>query len=123
MKIANRIAVKTFPRSTTQPVISSYSRQDESNLKADGRLNVKSVKLFADGALGSRGAALLEDYSDRPGWSGFLLTREEIWEPLIRKWYREVRGFDFNLKCLLILEPGMASGMKSCIRPCLPADT
>jgi predicted amidohydrolase YtcJ len=31
------------------------------------------VKLYVDGALGSRGAALLEDYADRPGSRGLLL--------------------------------------------------
>lgn len=35
-------------------------------------LSVRSVKLFADGALGSRGAALLADYSDQPGNRGLL---------------------------------------------------
>ena len=33
-------------------------------------LNIRSIKLFADGALGSRGARLLEPYSDAPGQSG-----------------------------------------------------
>ncbi|TCJ12610.1 amidohydrolase [Flaviaesturariibacter flavus] len=37
-------------------------------------LNVRSFKVYADGALGSRGAALLHPYSDKPGWSGFLLS-------------------------------------------------
>jgi predicted amidohydrolase YtcJ len=37
-------------------------------------LRVKSIKLYADGALGSRGAALLEPYSDDPGNSGLLVT-------------------------------------------------
>jgi predicted amidohydrolase YtcJ len=40
---------------------------DRSN---DRRLVVRSVKAFYDGALGSRGARLLEDYSDRPGHRG-----------------------------------------------------
>jgi predicted amidohydrolase YtcJ len=35
-------------------------------------LKVKSVKLFFDGALGSRGAAFFEDYSDDPGNNGLL---------------------------------------------------
>ncbi|MEO8160750.1 MAG: amidohydrolase [Arenimonas sp.] len=35
-------------------------------------LTVRAVKLFADGALGSRGAALLEPYSDAPGNRGLL---------------------------------------------------
>ena len=38
-----------------------------------GLLTVRAVKLYADGALGSRGAALLEDYSDRPGHRGLFL--------------------------------------------------
>ena len=33
-------------------------------------LTIRAIKLFADGALGSRGAWLLEPYSDRPGHSG-----------------------------------------------------
>lgn len=38
------------------------------------RLNVSSFKVYADGALGSRGACLLHPYSDKPGTSGFLLS-------------------------------------------------
>ncbi len=38
----------------------------------EDRLTVRSVKLFADGALGSRGAALLAPYSDKPDQRGLL---------------------------------------------------
>src|SRR5262245_64593028 len=38
--------------------------------KLDGMLTVRSVKAYYDGALGSRGARLLADYSDRPGHRG-----------------------------------------------------
>src|SRR5690606_18253373 len=38
------------------------------------RLHVQCFKLYADGALGSRGACLLQPYSDSPGRYGFLLT-------------------------------------------------
>jgi hypothetical protein len=38
---------------------------------------VRSVKIYTDGALGSRGAAMLEPYSDRPDHSGLLLTSAE----------------------------------------------
>ncbi len=38
------------------------------------RLNVRSFKVFADGALGSRGAALKEPYSDRHGHYGAMVT-------------------------------------------------
>ena len=41
---------------------------------AGGRLQMTGVKLYMDGALGSRGAALLADYSDEPGNRGLLVT-------------------------------------------------
>ena len=40
----------------------------------DGRIWIRSFKLYADGALGSRGAALLASYSDDPGNTGLLVT-------------------------------------------------
>ena len=40
------------------------------------RLMVKGVKVYGDGALGSRGAALIAHYSDKPGWGGFLLSSQ-----------------------------------------------
>jgi len=39
-----------------------------------GRLWLRAIKLVADGALGSRGAAMLEDYSDEPGNRGLITT-------------------------------------------------
>lgn len=44
---------------------------------ASGRLQMRMVKLYVDGALGSRGAALLEDYSDDAGNRGLTLLRPE----------------------------------------------
>ena len=38
------------------------------------RLNVRSVKVYVDGALGSRGALLIDDYSDRKGHRGIIVT-------------------------------------------------
>lgn len=40
----------------------------------DARIVVRAVKAYADGALGSRGAVLLEPYHDRAGWKGLFLT-------------------------------------------------
>ena len=40
-------------------------------------LNVSSFKVYADGALGSRGACLLQPYADKPEWSGFLLSSQK----------------------------------------------
>lgn len=44
----------------------------------NGRLWIRAIKLTADGALGSRGAALLEDYSDEPGNRGLVVTPPEV---------------------------------------------
>ena len=38
------------------------------------KLYIRAFKFYADGALGSRGACLLQPYSDKPGWQGFLLS-------------------------------------------------
>jgi predicted amidohydrolase YtcJ len=40
----------------------------------DARLTIRGVKLYADGALGSRGAALIEPYSDDPGNLGLMVS-------------------------------------------------
>jgi len=49
------------------------------------KLNVCSFKLYADGALGSRGACLLEPYSDKKDHFGFLLSSKENLENTVRK--------------------------------------
>ena len=50
-----------------------------------GRLVMRSVKLYGDGALGSRGAALLEDYSDDPGNRGLLFASQAQVESNMRR--------------------------------------
>lgn len=42
-----------------------------------GKLTVRSVKMYADGALGSRGAAMLAPYSDDPANTGLLVSKPE----------------------------------------------
>ncbi|BAO55520.1 amidohydrolase [Nonlabens marinus] len=49
---------------------------DKGIIKTD-RLNVRSIKFYADGALGSRGAAMKEEYSDRENHFGALLSSVE----------------------------------------------
>ncbi|MCZ4245323.1 amidohydrolase [Pedobacter punctiformis] len=53
-------------------------------IKTD-RLNVRAFKVYADGALGSRGACLLQPYSDMPGKSGFLLSDQKHFEEVAAK--------------------------------------
>jgi predicted amidohydrolase YtcJ len=49
----------------------------------NNRFTVRTIKAVFDGALGSRGAALLAPYSDAPDTSGFLTEKEEKLEPML----------------------------------------
>lgn len=65
---------------------------------ADERLWVRSVKVYADGALGSRGALLKEPYHDHPGHHGLqLATRDEF--ARVARWCR-THGFQMNTHCI-----------------------
>ncbi|MBU1421606.1 MAG: amidohydrolase [Bacteroidetes bacterium] len=48
----------------------------------DGMLTIRAVKMYADGALGSRGAALIEDYSDDPVNRGLTLLSDSEMEKI-----------------------------------------
>ncbi len=58
------------------------------------RLTVRSVKVYADGALGSRGAAMLAPYSDDPSNSGLILSRPEHVLAIARR--AKAAGFQVN---------------------------
>ncbi len=65
------------PLATLQPIFDKGPIPDYHQ----HHLAVQAIKLYADGALGSRGAALLAPYSDEPGTSGFFVTPpEEIYK-------------------------------------------
>ena len=54
--------------------LARYFRRGPQSGLHDGRLWIRAIKISADGALGSRGAALLDPYSDEMGHSGLILT-------------------------------------------------
>ena len=72
-----KLAVRMYGMiSSTDPelgsILASGPTVDDNDL-----YSVKSVKVYTDGALGSRGAAMLEPYQDRPDHSGLLLTSQQ----------------------------------------------
>jgi predicted amidohydrolase YtcJ len=67
---AGRLRTRLYVMAAGLPTMRALGRPDP----GDGMLAVRAVKLYADGALGSRGAALLEPYADDPGNSGLLVT-------------------------------------------------
>jgi predicted amidohydrolase YtcJ len=56
---------------------SNFQYLEEKGIIKTERLHIRGFKLYADGALGSRGACLLQPYSDRPGYYGFLLNTQK----------------------------------------------
>lgn len=62
------------------------------------RLTVRAVKLYADGALGSRGAALLAPYSDQPGQRGLLFEQDAAMAGKIERALRA--GFQVNVHAI-----------------------
>lgn len=61
-------------------------------------LSVHSFKLYADGALGSRGACLLAPYSDQPGHYGFLIHAPSYLDSVAAK--VAAMGFQLNSHCI-----------------------
>src|SRR5712675_1850995 len=51
------------------------------------RLTVRSVKLIADGALGSWGAALISPYSDKPDTQGLLIVPPQVLHRQVEQFY------------------------------------
>ena len=64
----------------------------------DGHLWVRAIKLYSDGALGSRGAALLAPYSDDPGNTGLLVTAPAQIQAIATRALR--RGFQVGVHAI-----------------------
>ncbi|KAI9571870.1 amidohydrolase family-domain-containing protein [Boletus coccyginus] len=62
------------------------------------RLNLRSVKLFTDGALGSFGAALLEPYSDNPSSNGLMLIQVQTLSAFVNQFWQD--GWQVNIHCI-----------------------
>ncbi len=69
----------------------NFDYLDKNGIIKTDRLHVRGFKVYSDGALGSRGACLLEPYSDRPGYRGFLLSKPEHFDSVANWIYQ--KGF------------------------------
>ncbi|THU97871.1 hypothetical protein K435DRAFT_777773 [Dendrothele bispora CBS 962.96] len=63
-----------------------------------GRVTVRSIKLYTDGALGSWGAALLEPYSDKPDTKGILRSNPDALSKLVKQFHKD--GWQVNIHCI-----------------------
>lgn len=67
------------------PDASRLLQEGPSPQRCGNKLSVRGIKLYIDGALGSRGAALLAPYSDSPASSGLLVNSEAVLFPILTR--------------------------------------
>ncbi|MCW3108768.1 MAG: amidohydrolase [Segetibacter sp.] len=60
----------------------NYNRYLHKEPYKSDKMFVKGIKVYADGALGSRGACLLQPYADKKGWYGFLLKDKKYFDSI-----------------------------------------
>lgn len=80
------------------PQFDILSKNGPINSYADDLLSLRSVKLYSDGALGSRGAAMLADFTDDPGNQGLLFFDQKDMDSLV---YKTVsKGYQTNVHAI-----------------------
>ncbi len=82
-------AGEEFDKLSEKGPVDSYS---------DDMLALRSVKLYSDGALGSRGAAMIDSYSDDPGNNGLLFYDQEQMNEMVLKVTE--KGFQANVHAI-----------------------
>ena len=73
----NKLPVRVYAMLDVMDPANDIYLREGPLIDPENMLVIRSVKISADGALGSRGAALFEDYSDQPGQKGLLLVNDE----------------------------------------------
>lgn len=88
--LKKRLSIREYAMIMLDP--KSLTKVLDQGIYTSDELDIRSFKIVADGALGSRGACLLHPYSDAPS-SGFLLQEPKILDSLIA----QVAASDFQL--------------------------
>lgn len=84
LQAEQQLGVRIYPMlSAKDPELENWFQQGIIDDASDW-LDIRSVKIYGDGALGSRGAALLADYSDQPGQRGLLVTEPDALTEIMR---------------------------------------
>jgi predicted amidohydrolase YtcJ len=98
LKSAGELPVRAAVFLTDDAALLDRWFQRGPEIDPDARLTVRGVKLYADGALGSRGAALLEPYSDDPGNMGLMVSTGDHLEEVAHKAY--AKGFQVAIHAI-----------------------
>ena len=80
-----KVRIYTMLSGNDSELLSSWYKTGPEIGLGDNMLTVRSIKLYSDGALGSRGAWLLEEYSDMPGAFGHNVTPMEEIEKVVNE--------------------------------------
>ena len=80
------------------PSIENFEQFLYKGIYQTDRLRIGSIKLFADGALGSRGAKLIKPYTDDPGNSGLLVADADYLRNTCKDAYKY--GYQVNTHCI-----------------------
>lgn len=79
----NKLQMKFFALLEDNP--NYYDRWVKKGRYTNKNITLGGFKVYSDGALGSRGACLIHDYSDKKDWKGFLLSERKHFENLAKK--------------------------------------
>ena len=86
-EMQNQNELKIRINAMLNPTEENFTFYVENGPKKNERLVVNTIKIYADGALGSRGALLLDDYSDDAGNRGLQLASQEFYDKICRLAY------------------------------------
>ena len=81
-EMQNRSELKMRVNAMLNPTEENFEFFVKNGPLVDEKLVVRTIKLYADGALGSRGALMLEDYSDNPGNRGLQIETQEYYDKI-----------------------------------------
>jgi predicted amidohydrolase YtcJ len=96
MQLQNRLKMKM--NIMIDPDSATLARFLSNGPTVKDRLSVRSIKLYADGALGSRGAKLLKPYSDAPDKTGMILFDRQYYEDICAQ--ALAAGFQVNVHAI-----------------------
>ena len=121
---AGQLPVRIYAMLADNPAARAVIAAGPKAPQFEDRLQLRAVKAWIDGALGSRGAALLGDYSDQPGHRGLMLYSAEQLRPLVELtaahgWQLNVHaiGDAGNRTVLDVLQQSLTQQQRQSMRP------
>jgi predicted amidohydrolase YtcJ len=95
---AGRLPVRIYAMLGDSPDSRKLMQSGPRMPEFDERLQMRAVKAYADGALGSRGAALMQDYSDQPHHRGLIITTRQQMQDLAT--LTAAKGWQLNVHAI-----------------------